>query len=362
MDQGLSQVAIQGIIRRKIGDWLESIDNVELRVFLYDKIIVTGGSIASLLRGDRVNDYDVYFTTREAVTRVAKYYLERFAANPPKRMQQSHLCMYVDDKSDHDRVRIVIQSAGVISADGDDGKYEYFESAPPADAPDYVADVTANVVDDDEQRFANELRDATADAGIPDSDNPELMRLVEQAATDDLPPMATGPGAKAKNRYRPIFLSCNAITLSDDIQIIIRFYGPAEELHKNFDFVHCTNYWQSEMRVGAKLGGTLVVNTPALMSLMSKRLVYIGSRYPLCSLIRTRKFVRRGWTAPAGVFIKAMHQCLTMDWNKIETWSEQLTGVDTAYFHEIIEILKRDKAAGKAIDSAYVVALIDRLI
>jgi len=223
MDQGLSQVAIQGIIRRKIGDWLESIDNMELRLFLSDKIIVTGGSIASLLRGEKVNDYDVYFTTREAATRVASYYLARFAANPPKSMQQSPVRMYVDDKSDPDRIRIVIQSAGVISADGDGGQYEYFETTPPANAADYVADVVAPVVDEDEQRLTNELRDSTTDAGIPDSDNPELMSLVEQVATEDLPPMATGPGAKAKNKYRPIFLSGNAITLSNEIQLIIRF-------------------------------------------------------------------------------------------------------------------------------------------
>lgn len=361
MDQGLSQIAIQGIIRRKVGDWLESIDNVELRLFLSDKIIVSGGSVASLLRGDKVNDYDIYFTTREAAKRVAKYYLERFAANPTKKMQQSPVRMYVDESSP-DRISIVIKSAGVISADGDDGRYEYFETTRPANAAEYVDNVVAPVMSDDEQRLSNELIDAAADAGIPDSDNPEFMDLVEQRAADDLPPMATGPGAKAKNRYRPIFLSGNAITLSDDIQIIVRFYGPAEEIHKNFDFVHCTNYWQSDMGWGGKLGGTLVVNTPALMSLMAKRLVYIGSRYPLCSLIRTRKFVHRGWTAPASVFIKAMHQCIALDWNDIDTWREQLTGVDAAYFAEIIEILKRDQAAGKAIDSAYIVALIDKLI
>ena len=362
MDKGLSQVAIQGIIRRKVGDWLESIDDVELRRFLSDKIIVTGGSIASLLRGDKVNDYDVYFTTREAAKRAARYYLARFAANPPKKLLQSPVRMYVDE-SNADRISIVIKSVGVISAEGDNGQYEYFETTPPANAPEYVDNVVTPIMsDDDDRRLANEIIDSTADVGVPDSDNPEFMALVEQKAAEDLPSVATGPVSKAKNKYRPIFLSCNAITLSDSIQIIIRFYGPVDELHKNFDFVHCTNYWQSETRYGAQLGGTLVVNTPALMSLMSKRLQYIGSRYPLCSLIRTRKFVRRGWTAPASVFIKAMHQCIAMDWNDIETWREQLTGVDAAYFAEIIDMLTRDKANGKHIDSAYIVALIDKLI
>ena len=88
----------------------------------------------------------------------------------------------------------------------------------------------------------------------------------------------------------------------------------------------------------------------------------MGSRYPLCSLIRKRKFVVRGWKAPASVFIKPMIQCTRLDWNKIETWRDQLTGVDTAYFQEIINILQRDQAEGKQIDAAYVIALIDRLV
>src|SRR3546814_939057 len=46
--------------------------------------------------------------------------------------------------------------------------------------------------------------------------------------------------------YRPVFMSTNAITLSDKIQIVLRFYGEADAIHENYDFVHCTNYWTSK--------------------------------------------------------------------------------------------------------------------
>ena len=48
-----------------------------------------------------------------------------------------------------------------------------------------------------------------------------------------------------KPKYRPVYLTSNAITLSDQIQIVIRFWGEVEEIHKNYDFAHCTCAWSS---------------------------------------------------------------------------------------------------------------------
>ena len=109
-------------------------------------------------------------------------------------------------------------------------------------------------------------------------------------------------------------------------------------------------------------GSKITVNEDALMSMLSRKLKYCGSKYPLCTLMRTRKFVGRGWTAPASVFVKAMHQCMQLDWNKISTWEDQLIGMDAAYFTQIIEILRGEQAKGKTIDGTYVVELIDRMM
>src|SRR3546814_1666855 len=67
--------------------------------------------------------------------------------------------------------------------------------------------------------------------------------------------------------YRPVFMSTNAITLSDKIQIVLRFYGEADAIHENYDFVHCTNYWTSK-------DANLTLRQPALESLLCKELRY----------------------------------------------------------------------------------------
>lgn len=43
--------------------------------------------------------------------------------------------------------------------------------------------------------------------------------------------------------YTPMFFSPNAISLSDKIQIVLRFHGDNVAIHKTFDFIHATNYF-----------------------------------------------------------------------------------------------------------------------
>ena len=50
------------------------------------------------------------------------------------------------------------------------------------------------------------------------------------------------PCYKGKKFY-PAVITDNAISLTNQVQLIIRFYGPAEEIHKNYDFVHVKSYW-----------------------------------------------------------------------------------------------------------------------
>src|SRR3546814_17023564 len=129
--------------------------------------------------------------------------------------------------------------------------------------------------------------------------------------------------------YRPVFMSTNAITLSDKIQIVLRFYGEADAIHENYDFVHCTNYWTSK-------DANLTLRQPALESLLCKELRYVGSKYPVCSVIRLRKFIRRGWVINAGQILKMMMQVSELDLTNPAVLQDQLTGVDSAYFIEQI--------------------------
>ena len=86
-----------------------------------------------------------------------------------------------------------IKSAGVLGED--QNEYKYFESVSP----------------DEAEAFAESLGSEIQDNSLP--------------------------------KFRPIFLSQNAITLSNKAQIVIRFYGEPDQIHSNYDFVHATCYY-----------------------------------------------------------------------------------------------------------------------
>ncbi len=156
-----------------------------------------------------------------------------------------------------------------------------------------------------------------------------------------------------KGNYKPVYISDNAITLSNDIQIIVRFHGDAKEIHKNFDFVHATCYWE-----GAK-PRIVTLRSEALESLLTKELIYIGSRYPIASLIRTRKFIKRGFHCSAGQFLKMAWQISELNLKDIKILEEQLVGVDALYFQALIGNLRKEP--NKNIDYIYIVKLIDEI-
>lgn len=308
---GMKKRAINLKIMNKMNRWIETLPE-ELRDAVKKDLVVTGGSIASMLLGEQVNDYDVYFKTKDTVLKVAEYYLNWF------KMIQNHknsggipydmTLEELKDSQGRERVRIKIQSAGVA---GEEQKevYEYFESQPEEMAGEYVEDAF------DQQ---------------------------------------TGPTPEdsEKPKYRPVFLSSNAITLSDNVQIIIRFYGDVDEIHKNFDFVHCMNYWTYKDGV--------VLRLDSLEALMSKTLVYLGSLYPICSVFRARKFIERGWTINAGQYLKMILQISDLDLTKFVILEEQLTGVDAAYFAQLLAAA-RNKERPELVEKAYLVEIINRM-
>lgn len=163
-------------------------------------------------------------------------------------------------------------------------------------------------------------------------------------------------GKKKKGTYSPIFLSQNAITLSDRVQLVIRFYGEPEEIHKNYDFIHCTNYWCS-------WDNKVVLNPDAIESILCKELRYQGSLYPICSIIRTRKFVSKGWVINAGQFLKMCFQVSELNLNDLTVLEDQLTGVDASYFFQVIDYCKKKQAEDSEfkITAPYLVSVIDKI-
>jgi len=152
-------------------------------------------------------------------------------------------------------------------------------------------------------------------------------------------------------KYQVSFLSQNAISLTDDLQIVLRFNGTAQQIHKTFDFIHATNYFT--------FADGLVTNIEALQCILTKNLKYQGSLYPLTSIIRMKKFILRGWSINAGEILKIMFQISELDLKNVEVLEEQLIGVDIAYFAKLIEVIRTVNP--EKITSSYLSEIIDRV-
>ena len=76
--RGMQAKTIRKILRSKLENWLESITDQSLVGDIKRDVIVTGGSITSMLLGEKINDYDVYFKTKETTKKVAEYYVSKF--------------------------------------------------------------------------------------------------------------------------------------------------------------------------------------------------------------------------------------------------------------------------------------------
>ena len=106
----------------------------------------------------------------------------------------------------------------------------------------------------------------------------------------------------------------------------------------------------------------LVVPENTALALLTKELKYQGSKYPLTSIIRTRKFIRKGWTITAGEYLKMSLQLNDLDLLNPAVLEDQLLGVDVYYFTLFIKEMKEFmKDPKNKVDSGYLIDLVDRI-
>jgi hypothetical protein len=98
-------------------------------------------------------------------------------------------------------------------------------------------------------------------------------------------------------------------------------------------------------------------------AVMNKTLIYTGSKYPVCSVFRLRKFLRRGWSINAGQILKMALQISKLDLQDIDTLEDQLVGVDSLYFMNLIHQFRaqQEKDANFDLSTDYVVSIIDKI-
>lgn len=293
----MKTTTITKVITAKMYDWLYSVKDEDLRRDLKKGLLVSGGCIASMLLGEKVNDYDVYLSDMDLVKRCAEYYANLY----------------------RDHVRVL------DGREKDKLLQEY-------------------------QMHASEEENDGLHVSIRTLREDQIKMLIVGGGG-----YATGELATEENKYVPIYFSPNAITLSNDIQIVLRFYGDHAKIHETFDFVHATNYFT--MKEG------LVTNALALECLLTRTLLYQGSMYPLTSVIRTKKFLKRDFKITAGEYLKMMFQISQLDLTDLDTLEEQLIGVDSAYFSLLIRILRdaTKKNPDVKFTSEYINKLIDKV-
>lgn len=347
----MNRKTIKAVCKGKLTSWINTIDDEKVKNLVKKNVILTGGSIANMLIGEEVKDFDVYFRDKETTLAVARYYVNKF--------NEAHVGK--KNKLGGSAKAYVLDGEADLMDDGAGGKTfknkdsEIAKEFANQDSiktrmiagctPDRVKIIVRSdgVAAENDKVLEAPFEDAVE--AMNDADHMDAT-LLEGSDTEAL----------AKPKYRPVFLSSNAITLSDKIQIVVRFYGEAEEIHKNYDFVHCTNYYDYGK-------DDLVLRQEALESLMSKELKYQGSKYPLCSIIRTRKFIKRGFHINAGQYLKMCFQLSQLDLTNIDTLEDQLIGVDSAYFMALIDALRAKKESDSMfkVEESYVTTIIDRI-
>ncbi len=352
--RGYKRKTITKILTGKFISWTKSIDDPAVKKLVEENTIITGGAIASMLMGEPVNDFDVYLRTPEAAFAVAEYYVKKLKENPP--------AAFNDVKDD---ISVIMEPA---IADGETatriGGFAGLVTKGPQ--PPRIRIITGTgrkkILRGEEVQQRHE--DYTLSSGeVTDATEPATYEgnaeALDDHTTQDLTDKAD---EKKRGKYRVLFVTANAITLSDQIQIVLRFNGDVNEIHTNYDYTHCTNAFTSWNK-------ELILRIEALECIMARELRYQGSKYPIASAIRTRKFVTRGWTINAGQYVKMAYQIAQLDLNDPAVLEDQLVGVDSAYFSMLIrqlsedmeKRLEADSNAVSQIDGNHLISLIDKI-
>jgi hypothetical protein len=325
---------INSVIEKKLNDWLSSIKDESLQKVIRDNVVITGGCFTSLIMSEEPNDFDCYFKTKEAALQVANYYVKLWNEknkDATNRLDRECKCFVLDGANpseellDYYKIYKLEQSASRMIA-----------NTPPERIK--IIFPSDGVVGDPAEVNASE------ELGSPVTN----MDTVDEVNAEDVE-------TKVKDKYFPVFLSTNAITLSNKIQIVVRFYGNPEEIHDTYDFQHTKAYWTKATKT--------VIPNEVYDAVINKTLIYTGSRYPVCSIFRLRKFIKRGWNINAGQLLKICMQISQLTLNDIDVLEDQLIGVDSLYFMSLINQFKRQQETNKdfQLSAEYVMTVVDKV-
>lgn len=323
------------ILTKKINEWKESIDDEDVKSVINNDLIITGGAFTSMIQNEEPKDFDCYFRTKESVLKVANYYVDKW--NERHKNQHNKVDyktkVFVLDGADPSQELLNYYNIKTLG----ESKSRMIANTPP-DRVKIIFPSDGITGDPEKARASEELGTA-----------PEVIEEIDEQKADEIE-------AQEKQKYFPVFLSSNAITLSNGIQIVVRFYGEPKDIHDTYDFEHTKAYYDN---------GSKELNIPKTVyeMVVNKTLRYTGSRYPVCSIFRVRKFIERGWTINAGQLLKIAMQISDLNLQDIDELESQILGVDSLYFMQLIEQFRRQKEKNPNFEltSNYVMSIVDKI-
>jgi len=117
------------------------------------------------------------------------------------------------------------------------------------------------------------------------------------------------------------------------IQLIKGFYGSPQGITDSFDWAHIRSYYDVKKKI-------LVVPPETYRLITDKELIYTGSDYPLSSLLRIRKYMKKGWTMDIVEGIKIAIDIQKVNFKLRKELERHINGIDPMYWTEISDSLK----------------------
>lgn len=124
----------------------------------------------------------------------------------------------------------------------------------------------------------------------------------------------------------PTYLSKNALTLNNGIQLVFRFIGEPKEVFSTFDYEHCKVYWRPNP-IGLLLG-TVTYEGRSQESIAKNELIYTGNtRFVLSAISRLNKFIKRGWGISPSSLLSLAVTSSKVNWSNKQELEEELLGI-----------------------------------
>jgi len=128
------------------------------------------------------------------------------------------------------------------------------------------------------------------------------------------------------HKVYPTYLSKNALTLSNGVQLIFRFIGEPKEVFSTFDYEHCKIYWRPNP-LGLLLG-SVHYEGRSQESIAKNELIYTGNtRFVLSAISRLNNFIKRGWGISPSSLLSLALSVNKVDWSSREALEEELLGI-----------------------------------